>query len=316
MPICPVCGSLSQIVAGSQFKSIVGSRPQLAICPDCDHWFVAPMPSERELDVFYRHELTMDTKAYLSQYRSKKLRAFGRILSGIDLPTSPCVVEIGPGPIGIASIVPSSTHYVVVEPGAVNNAILAESVTQRGLRADFIDSLGNLNALGVRFDLAFSVASFEHMISPLQAMNQLLQCAKPGAWIVGGVPLRCLEFPDEELVRRGLYSEIDYCPTHLHSFSSRSCRALLESCGVEIIGVSTTLSPGRVRSYEELHQAWMDFVGERNNAQNLLWHLRFLLRLIVLYSYKLIDRTPRGDDRCEVVYVGRAPGTRSVAINP
>lgn len=314
MPDCPVCGSPSRVVAGSRFASIIGSSPELAICPVCDHWFVAPMPSERELDAFYTHELAMDTTAYLSQYRNKKLGVFRRILDAIHLPASPCVVEVGPGPVGIASIVPRSSHYVAVEPGAVNNAMLAESAGQNGLRLDCIDNLDKLAALGVRFDLAFSVASFEHMRSPREALQQLVQCAKPGAWIVLGVPLRCLEFPDEELVRRGLYASIDACPTHLHSFSPRSGRCLLEACGIEIISESTTLTPGRVRSYQALQRAWSDFAVSRSRSQNLRWHLRFLLRLIVLYAYKLIDRTRRGDDRCEVVYVGRVSDDPAVAV--
>lgn len=310
---CPVCGSLSHIVSGSQFNAIIGSRPELAICSRCDHWFVVPMPNECELDAFYAHGLVMDAKAYLGQYRSKKLRVFKRILGGIELPPSPCVVEVGPGPIGIASIVPTSAHYVAVEPGSNNNAMLAQCAAKNGLRIDCVDNVAKLVTLGVRFDLAFSVASFEHMISPRQALKQLVQCAKPGAWIVLGLPLRCLEFPDEELVRRGLYPGIDYCSTHLHSFSPRSGRSLLESCGIEIISEMSTLTTGRVRSYQALNRAWKDFTVDRNKAQNLKWHLHFLLRLMILYAFKLIDRTPRGDDRCEVVYVGRLSCDRSVA---
>lgn len=271
------------------------------------------MPDERELGVFYAHELAMDAKSYLRQYRSKKLRVFKRILGEINLPPSPCVVEVGPGPIGIASIVPKSAHYVAVEPGSINNEMLVQSASQNGLRIDCLENLDQLATLGVRFDLAFSVASFEHMISPRQALSQLVQCAKPGAWIVLGVPLRCLEFPDEELVRRGLYPDIDYCSTHLHSFSSQSGRFLLESCGIKISSEFVTLTTGRVRSYQVLNRAWKDFAEDRGKAQSLRWHLLFLLRLIVLYVFKLIDRTPRGDDRCEVVYVGRISTDGSVA---
>ena len=314
MTCCPICNCYDAVITKTKFKSIVGFSPSLAICPACDHWFVSPMPSYQMLDLFYTSILSMDSKSYLRQYKKKKLTIFNRVISGVDLPPSPVVIEIGPGPIGILSILPKFSRYIAVEPGAKNNKSLFKAAEFHKIRLLCVESISDLPCLGVKADLIFANASFEHMISPRDSLNELINSAKSSAYVVIGLPSRSLEFPDEELVRKGLYETINYCSTHLHSFGNRSASLLLESCGLEIVSSATTMTAARMRSYNIISSAWKDFTTDRTKSQSFKWHLGFLRKLIYLYIFKILDRTPSGDDRCEILYICRIQN-KGLAVN-
>ena len=309
MECCPICRSTDIKIIATRFRNIIDAKPQLAICNRCDHWCVAPLPNKDDLHHFYSKLLAMDTDEYLSKYRNKKLRIFQRLLEHrLSLPENPVVVEVGPGPIGITPIVPSGAHYVAIEPGSKNNRLLLESAHAKRLTLTCLEDIDELNLSDFTADLIFSNASFEHMLSPRDVLNKLKRHMKPDCWVVIGVPARQVEFPDEALVRSGLYAEIDYCRTHLHSFSSQSMRLLFSSAKIELIAEFPTLLPARMASYDSVFGAWYEFADQRKKALSIRWQLKYLFRLLYhrIVADRIIDPTPNGDDRGEILYVGRS----------
>jgi len=308
MESCPICCSTDIRISRTRFKNIINTQPRLAICRQCDHWCVTPMPDKDDLHHFYSNLLKMDTHEYLSQYRNKKLRIFQRLLRrSVSLSVSPTVLEIGPGPIGITPVLSASTHYVAVEPGSKNNRLLRDSAQAHRLSLTCLEDIHELDDHEITADLIFSNASFEHMLSPKKVLHQLKRHAKPDCWFVIGVPARQVEFPDEALVRSGLYDEIDYCSTHLHSFSSKSMQVLFESCGLEIVAEAPTLLAARMAGYDWIYNSWYEFSSCRRKAQSIRWQLGYLLRLLYhrVVAGRIIDPTPNGDDRGEILCVAR-----------
>jgi hypothetical protein len=266
------------------------------------------MPNKNDLHQFYSSLLKMDTDQYLKKFRKKKLRVFQRLLAAIELSEAPTILEVGPGPIGITPLLPAAATYVTIEPGSRNNLSLLESVRDNQLSVTCLEDVADLDERPITADLIFSNASFEHMLSPRDALIKLIQHAKANCYVVIGVPApRQVEFPDEALVRSGLYEEIDYCSTHLHSFSSKSMQILFDTCGIEMISATPTLLPSRMASYAIINHAWQDFIGQRKKAQSIRWQLAYLFKLLYhrIVADKILDPTPDGDDRGEILYLGR-----------
>lgn len=308
MKSCPICTSTDLRIIRTRFKNIISTQPNLVICLRCDHWCVTPMPSSDNLHDFYSNMLKMDTKEYLYKYKSKKLPIFKRLLeSHVRLPAAPTVLEVGPGPIGITPLVPASTHYVAIEPGSKNNQLLRASAQVNYLSLTCLEDVSELDACEIAADLIFSNAALEHMLSPKETLSRLKQHANPDCWFVIGVPARQVEFPDEALVRSGLYDNIDYCSTHLHSFSHTSMKALFDACGIEIVFQAPTLLAARMAGYDYIYNYWYDFAASRRNAQSIRWQLGYLMRLFYhrIIASRVIDPTSKGDDRGEILYVGR-----------
>ena len=309
---CPVCLASSVVETDIAFVDIIGAQPYLSICATCDHWFVSPMPGESELEKFYRTRLKMNSKAYLKSYSGKKLQIFKKIIDKLKLPGGCSVLEIGPGPIGIASIIPRNSSYVSIEPGLSNSSELLKVARLNNVNIKSLENMHELSGLNIKFDLIFSNATLEHMISPRDALVQVLSYARPGAHIIIGVPSRQLEFPDEALVRSGFFSKINYCNTHLHSFSVKSMTTLLDECNIAIDARLSTLAEGRMIGYALVHRSWYSLAENRRNAISLRWSILYFLRLVYhrIIGNKIIDPTPPGDDRGETIYVGRFIGPR------
>jgi len=299
---CPICRTPT-VIGKTQVKNSLGCQRLFSHCPNCDHWWLNPMPDVEELNIYYHARTGMVTTGYVQQYPQKKLKIFLAILSAQRFHEKTSVLEIGPGPVGITPIVPKGAMYIAVEPSIAYKKSLKTIAENRNLHFHAYDSI-NMIPKDTRVDMMFTNAVFEHLIDPLNTFTTAASLLNPGAAVVFGVPDRNVEIPDHAFIPSGLFKSIDYCENHLHSFSPASVKALFEQGGVELVEMCHTLKQGLVTAYYQISHVLEDGVINRRMMSGR-WILKYLRSLFTfkIASY-IIDRRRTGDDRCEVIYIG------------
>jgi SAM-dependent methyltransferase len=281
----------------------MGRERAFCHCPNCDHWWLEPFPDEEELNAYYQGCRVMVTTGYTRQYPRKKLNVFRAILTARQLLEKTSFLEIGPGPVGIAPILPIGATYYAVEPGIAYSRALGQIAEKRQLDLHVYDYI-ELVPRESRVDVLFANAVFEHLRDPLYTFTTAVRLLRPGATVVFGVPDRSIEIPEYAFVPSGFYKNINYGENHLHSFSQASVKALFEQGGVELIDTCHMLKQRLIAAYHQLSSVWEEGVVNQR-MMSVRWMLQYARRLFEFrIANYVIDRRRSGDDRCEAVYIG------------
>jgi 2-polyprenyl-3-methyl-5-hydroxy-6-metoxy-1,4-benzoquinol methylase len=261
------------------------------------------MPDATEITSYYQSRVGMIGTGYIQQYQKKKLKIFRSILMTHNLLDKTSILEIGPGPVGISSIVPIGATYIAVEPGIAYSKALKESAKSRNLHFHAYQSI-DMVPKNMRFDLFFTSAAFEHLIDPRTTFNTAMDLLNPGAMVVFGVPDRSVEIPDYPFIQSGLYKKVNYGENHLHSFSLASVRALFEQGGVGLLHTNHMLKHSLVTAHHKLSNVIK--VGVSNQRMmSARWIIQYLKALFIIrIATYTTDRRQIGDDRCEAIYIG------------
>lgn len=307
-PRCPVCKTfLSENSSLTYIRESIGKRRELAACQSCDHWFTFPPPTEEELDEFYTNTFT-HTDNYKHGGYKRKIKRLRKVLESIDrsILSSPRILEHGPGPYGILPLMKPGQKYVAIEPCLKYHPYLQEIAERRGVDCTVISH--HSIDLESHFDLAISIATLEHVANPEKAITSLRSTVARGGWLIIGIPDRLVEFPDSELVRKGLYQTgIDYCETHLHSFSQRSIELLYERAGVTVHSCSHKL----LNRFSYIYYSKLQHLLESASKDRGLIKFAFTIKLSLYLIFhriavqRLLDLHTPGDDRCEIIVAGR-----------
>ena len=306
LPRCPACNHTENSYL-TYIRESIGKRRELVACKRCDHWFTSPLPSEEELDEFYSNKFT-HTDSYKNGGYKRKIKRLKKALDLIDqrIISSPRILEYGPGPYGILPLMKPGQKYVAIEPCLEYHPYLKKMAHRRGVDCKVISHPSI--ELDSSFDLAISIATLEHVANPEKVLTSLSSSVVRDGWLINGIPDRLVEFPDSELVRNGLYQMgIDYCETHLHSFSQRSIELLYENVGVTVHSRSRKLLNKFSYIYYSKLQHLLGSAAKDRGLIKSPFTIKLALHLIFhrIVIQKLLDLHTPGDDRCEIIVAGR-----------
>jgi len=299
---CVIC-SRPAVVGKTQVLNSLGRSRVFCHCPNCEHWWLEPMPDSDELKSYYQSRTGMVTTGYVQQYPRKKLKHFCRILKKHGLLATSPVLEIGPGPVGITPLLPSGVTYIAVEPGIAYSKSLKQSAEKKQLDFYGYDSI-DMVPDDKRFNMLFTNAVFEHLIDPLDTFRLAVRHLNAGAAVVFGVPDRNVEILESAFIPSGLFKEIAYGENHLHSFSESSVKIMFNQMGIDFIATDHMLAAGLVSAYKRLSKS-LEYGVINQRLTSARWALNNLKALLQYrIANTLIDRRNPGDDRCEAIYIG------------
>lgn len=236
---CPACGERDSIPAFEKFTF------QYVTCPRCATLYMSLRPSPRVMAEYYSDS---ENYRYWAEHifpaseeaRREKLHRpwLERVIAYCDRHHVPCGVlaEIGAGFGTFAILALASGRFkrvVAVEA----NPEMAGACRARGV--DVVDKriediTGELEAADVI--VAFEV--IEHLFEPSAFLRQCARLMRPGSLLV----LSCPNGQGFDITLLGSVSlAID--PEHVNLFNPRSLLLLAESCGFQVLEVST---PGRL----------------------------------------------------------------------
>ena len=236
---CPACGEKDSVPAFEKFTF------QYLTCRQCETLYMSPRPSPRLMADYYsdsenyrywaRHIFPASEDARREKVHKPWLE---RVIGYCDRHGIPrgVLMEIGSGFGTFAALAQTSggfTRVFAVEA----NPEMAEACRARGLEVinKRIEDLGD-EVAAVDIAVAFEVV--EHLFEPRQFLRQCARLMKPGGLLV----LSCPNGQGFDIALLGSVSlAID--PEHVNLFNPQSLPLLVESCGFEVLEVST---PGRL----------------------------------------------------------------------
>lgn len=236
---CPACGEKDSVPAFEKFTF------QYVTCRRCDTLYMSPRPSPRLMADYYSDS---ENYRYWAEHifpaseeaRREKVHKpwLDRVIGYCGRHAIPrgVLMEIGSGFGTFAALAQASgvfTRVVAVEA----NPEMAAACRSRGLEVInkcIEDVTGELDAAAVA--VAFEV--IEHLFEPRTFLEQCARLMRPGGLLV----LSCPNGQGFDIALLGSVSlAID--PEHVNLFNPRSLPLLVESCGFQVLEVST---PGRL----------------------------------------------------------------------
>ena len=217
---CPVC------VSGVPVRLRAYGERDLLICPECRHVFWATMPSDEELELYYRerysddHDQSATQRGVVDYYRGHVAEIPGRT----EVPASDCtLVDFG-----------CSIPYLLLEAKAAGykgfigvdfDSKARDFGEKHGITvmtpSEFLRTVPDGSVDVVRFSHAL-----EHLIRPRETLAEMAVKIRVGGWVYvtqPNVPVFKAE-PHDVDVQDPLY------PEHLHFFSAISlCRLVRDA---------------------------------------------------------------------------------------
>lgn len=263
------------------------------------------MPSLSELSHFYGSVVDLNAAGYRAGYSKKKQRVIARVLKRyLDLSSSSVtLLELGPGPLGLARLMNPGSRYIAVEPSQSARASLQQICEERSVYFLLVSDITELQDTG-NVDVLFSNATLEHVPDPLALLSAAVQQLRPEGLCVVGVPDRTIEIPYSTLVHQHVLKRVAFCSSHLHSFSSQSLHMLFQSSGLRVQASDHLLKPGLLAAYRS-YGACIARGIEDDRLMRYRWFCELFLNFLRLSWAKLfVDRRGKGDDRGEMLLIG------------
>jgi hypothetical protein len=252
MEECPICGGRADSCAFNNADSI-GAERKYHLCHTCEHLFLLPVPDEKALEAHYAGATTEVSRHYPRAY-ARRLRRLGGIIRPY-LPRKPSrYLEIGPGSIGIVPLLQKGDEYHAIEPGQENRKRLAAALSQGDVQGTMYRATAELQS--VECDVAIIMSCLEHVPSPVQTVADASKHLSPGGTLIFGSPIQELEYADLQVLGGKIRANGD----HLHSFSEKSARALMERTGFDCLTVDSLCSKTYLRAAQALKRPLRDYV--------------------------------------------------------
>jgi len=213
------------------------------------------------------------------------------------------LLELGPGPVGLVSLMNPGSRYVAVEPSQAARDSLQTICAERSVSCLLVSNISELQDPG-NVDVLFSNATLEHVPDPLALLSVAVQQLRPEGLCVIGVPDRTIEIPYPSLVRQQILKHVAFCSSHLHSFSSKSLQMLFQASGLRVHASDHLLKPGLLAAYRA-YGACVASGIEDDRLMRYRWFCKLAIHFLRLSWAKLfIDRRGKGDDRGEMILIG------------
>jgi SAM-dependent methyltransferase len=204
-------------------------------CRDCSMTFVAPMPTESQLDEYNRNffensKLGLDRNTEQQAWYSGAAhmhRAYMERFLGDAKNTIREVVEIGPGEGVLAGILKEAWPQIDLM------AIETDDPSRERLAARGIESVAGIDdlaATGRTFELVIASNVLEHVVKPVDFLKQLGGLLTSSGKLFLEVPCRDFEFKD-------------VWESHLLFFDKGPLRRALELAGFTVVDISYFGSP-------------------------------------------------------------------------
>lgn len=213
-------------------------------CDTCGFKHVYPLPSEEELELIYRNEYYTSTKpdyikthqrdaAWWMQTYSARLEKMKAIIAtGKNR-----FLDVGSGPgLMLQAAKEAGFNAIGIEPNIVASTYARSQgceVIQDFLTSELATKLGS-------FDAIHSSEVLEHIRDPRSMVSLMASMLKPGGVI-------CIFVPNDfnplqkALIASGAQKEWWVAPPHhLNYFSHSSLKQLVQSCGLEIMSLTSS----------------------------------------------------------------------------
>lgn len=224
---CPLCGEVDVVVMSKLDRRI--KRLTTVACPSCGLLRTDPMPTEEELEDYYRTAYRLDyqlagnkpPRAHLTRSNRAAEHRFQRLMPFVEPGKSFFDFGCGTGEL-VGLMKQAELQAVGLEPGSTYSDFAREThgvevISEPWRRAD----LG-----GRKFDIITSFHVFEHLRDPVQALDWLVQHLADDGILL-------LEVPDITRRPNGkkLFEDLHFA--HVLNFSPSSLRALGAVCGLK-----------------------------------------------------------------------------------
>lgn len=231
--LCPICGNNSSIGFTVEEKSLI------LICSNCRHLYWERMPTENEIISYYSDDYTEShqqaqiqesNREYYKTHVIEMVQELGADIESVN------ILDFGSSyPVLIEEFLIAGGQGLAVDYG---QDVLNWS-KQRNIPA--ITPLDIDSVADQYFDILRLSHVLEHLIDPIEQLQQLIRKLKPG----GIIHITQPNFPCFKLQFTGHKLQDAIWPSHLHFFSPLSIKILMEKMNCKIYRFDTHPLPER-----------------------------------------------------------------------
>jgi 2-polyprenyl-3-methyl-5-hydroxy-6-metoxy-1,4-benzoquinol methylase len=257
---CDVCNSdeVTPLAVGEDFEYRTSPDSFLAVqCDNCGLVYLNPRPAMSELDRIYpsnyhAFEFSADRYGFVYQVR-QRLEAKRLLKACKGLPDHARILDVGCG---------DGFHLNLLKKFGnptwqLEGIDMSDRAVEAGQRSGLTIHQGTVQSLALpegTYDLAFMIATIEHVDHPLEVLQAVGQLLKPGGRVVMVTDnTDTLDFKWFQGRHWGGY----HFPRHWNLFSPKTIRKLANAAQLEVVDLTTIVSPVNwVYSIRNMLQDW------------------------------------------------------------
>jgi SAM-dependent methyltransferase len=244
--LCNVCGSdeVIPLAVGEDFEYRTSPDSFLAVkCRGCGLVYLNPRPAMTELDRIYPpdyHAFDFSADRYGFVYKVRQRLEAKRILKACkDLPDNARILDVGCG---------DGFHLDLLQKfGKSSWQLEGIDMSDRAVEMGKLRGLeihqGTVQSMAIpegTYDLAFMIATIEHVDQPLEVLQAVGKMLKPGGRVVMVTDnTDTLDFKWFQGRHWGGY----HFPRHWNLFSPLTIRRLAQEAQLEVVELKTIVSP-------------------------------------------------------------------------
>jgi SAM-dependent methyltransferase len=244
--LCNVCGSdeVIPLAVGEDFEYRTSPDSFLAVkCRGCGLVYLNPRPAMAELDRIYPpdyHAFDFSADRYGFVYKVRQRLEAKRILKACkDLPDNARILDVGCG---------DGFHLDLLQKfGKSSWRLEGIDMSDRAVEMGKLRGLeihqGTVQSMAIAegtYDLAFMIATIEHVDQPLEVLQAVGKMLKPGGTVVMVTDnTDTLDFKWFQGRHWGGY----HFPRHWNLFSPLTIRRLAQEAQLEVVELKTIVSP-------------------------------------------------------------------------
>jgi SAM-dependent methyltransferase len=257
---CGVCGSdeITPLAVGEDFEYRTSPDSFLAVqCKCCQLVYLNPRPAMTELDRIYPadyHAFDFSADRYGFVYKIRQRLEAKRLLKACKgLPDQARILDVGCG---------DGFHLNLLKKFGnptwqLEGIDMSDRAVEAGQRCGLTIHQGTVQSLPLpqgTYDLAFMIATIEHVDHPLEVLQAVGQLLKPGGRVVMVTDnTDTLDFKWFQGRHWGGY----HFPRHWHLFSPKTIRQLAHTAQLDVVELKTIVSPVNwVYSIRNMLQDW------------------------------------------------------------
>jgi len=279
---CPICGH--QASPTKMFvKNSFGASRNFFFCNNCHHLFLTPLPLEGELLSFYSNSSVESEANYYKSYLNGRLKRLSKLLKNI-LNSKSIVLELGPGGVGILPLLPKGATYIAIETSSQNRSSLKEIAVRRSINIHLLENIDQLSksVQKIHYDIVIAVSVIEHVVNPKLFIEKAIYRLKAGGLVVIGVPYQNIEVPFL------INGKLNFCQTHLHSFSEQSLTELVKSLNLKVLNFDF-LDKLYAKYKSEIRGFYLSLEDKMHSENySALFSKKFILRKIIKFFLRYI----------------------------
>jgi SAM-dependent methyltransferase len=257
---CDVCGSdeIRPLAVGEDFEYRTSPDSFLAVqCVGCGLVYLNPRPAMTELDRIYPpdyHAFNFSAGRYGLVYKVRQRLEVKRLLKACQgLPDRARILDVGCG---------DGFHLTLLKKFGnptwqLEGVDTSERAVAAGSRYGLDIHHGDIQDLSLpqdSYDLAFMIATIEHVSYPLEVLEAVCQLLKPGGQVVIVTDnTDTLDFKWFQGRHWGGY----HFPRHWNLFNPKTMRQLAHAAQLDVVELKTIVSPVNwVYSIRNMLQDW------------------------------------------------------------